>query len=204
MKNLKYIFLIFFSVSFFIKANAQEICYADSNAVKYKSAIEESVKYYSELAGYKICYKVKNIKTTASCVPVWYTLFRGRKHRTYRICINNNETKLRGAILTHATHTAQVGVLGHELGHVVDYSHRNLFGVARLGLGYIFITGRKKTEKRVDCIAIQHGLGTDLMEFSNYIFNSPNVPETYKKYKRKVYNSPDELKNVIESGTCSN
>lgn len=98
------------------------------------------------------------------------------------------------------TSTALVGLLGHELGHIVDYSQRSIFGIIGFSIGYIPHKNRSKIEKRTDRIAIQHGLGSYLLEFSEYIDTDTCRTERYIKYKAKHYYSPEQLREVIETG----
>ncbi|MDP4208523.1 MAG: hypothetical protein Q8928_06885 [Bacteroidota bacterium] len=155
-----------------------------------------ALSHYPELKDIRIEFKESNIKTTLACQPKWNFFLKKRANRTYRILINKS-AKIKGVLYSEIPFDAQVGGMGHELAHIVDYSHRSTLGIFLFGIKYVFsIPGRSKVEKQVDRITIGHQLGHQLYNFCNFILNS-SVSEKYKEYKRKVYYKPEELLPLI-------
>ena len=156
-----------------------------------------ALSYYPELKGTRIMFVEKSINTTAACRPKWTFLFKSRKNRVYEIYINNNQEKIKGALLEEIPFDAQIGLIGHELGHIADYSKKGVFGIFGMAFQYLFIPGRSKIEKRVDAITIAHNLGWQLYDFEDFIFYRSKVSKEYKAFKRKIYVAPEELRKMI-------
>lgn len=92
-----------------------------------------------------------------------------------------------------------IGWIGHELGHIMDYVHRNSWELIRYGLGYVL--SRKylmKAERRADLYAIGHGLGDKIVATKNFILEHADLPERYKSKIRRLYLSPEETLLLIE------
>jgi hypothetical protein len=156
-----------------------------------------ALSHYPELRTTKIVFVEKRIRTTAACRPKWTFLFRSRENRSYTIYINDDTEKMKGALFQDIPFDAQVGLIGHELGHVSDYSRRSALAILGLGFRYLFVSGRSQIEKRVDVITIAHHLGWQLYDFDYFIFYKSKVSKEYKAYKRKIYYAPEDLKKMI-------
>jgi hypothetical protein len=156
-----------------------------------------ALSHYPELKSTRITFVEKNIRTTAACRPTWTFLFKSRKNRAYKIYINNDIQNMKGALLEEVPFDAQIGLIGHELGHVADYSNRSAFTIIGMAFSYLFISGKSKIEHRVDRITIAHHLGWQLYNFEDFIFYKSTVSKEYKEYKRKVYLAPEKLKKLI-------
>jgi len=95
--------------------------------------------------------------------------------------------------------TVLTGWFGHELGHVMDYESLSKWGLIKFGVGYIFSKKFvKKAENRADRIAIDHGLGNEIVETKNFILNHAGISEKYKQKIRKLYPSPEQIMEIIE------
>lgn len=167
----------------------------------YKEPVTAALAYYPELKNTRIVFVEKSIKTSAACRPSWKFIFQGKKNREYKIYINNNPERIKGAMFCDIPVNAQIGLIGHELGHIVDYSKRSFLGIVGLGLKYLFIKSRSHIEKRIDSITIAHNLGWHVYEFDDFVLNCSKVSNAYKDYKRKVYYKPEELLQLIEVRT---
>jgi hypothetical protein len=203
----KYLYISFFVLPLFssVACSASDPLKIDSTwfyrkqiLPQYKNVTYLAIIQYEELKNVRIKFIEKKINTTAACLPVWYTLLNRRKNRVYKVYINTNEKKYGGAIMTHVPDSGKIGILGHELGHVVDYSKKSTFGIIVLGIKYLCIHQRSDIEKQVDRITIAHRLGYPLYKFSYYITNDITIPAWYKEYKKKVYYSPEELLELIK------
>lgn len=156
-----------------------------------------ALSHYPELKGTRIVFVEKPIRTSAACRPTWSSLFKSRKNRVYKIFLNNDDLNLKGALVGEVPFDAKIGLIGHELGHVADYSHRSILSILGMAVHYLFISGRSKVEQRVDGITIAHHLGWQLYNFEDFIFYKSTVSKEYKEYKRKVYLAPEKLKKMI-------
>lgn len=156
-----------------------------------------ALSYYPELKSNQIRFQQKNIKTTMQCVPKLNFIFRKKENRIYAISIDNKIRNKKGLLLKDVPFNAQVGVIGHELAHVVDYNSKTNMGIIFLGIGYLLPKKRRQVENRVDEITIAHGLGHQVKNFSNFVLNNEDLNERYLKYKRKYYYSPKQLMQVM-------
>lgn len=163
----------------------------------YQDQAQIAMSYYPELKGTEIEFVRKDLKTTMASRPKLDFIFRKKEKRKYRIYIDNSVKNEKGLLLSDVPFNAQVGVIGHELAHIVDYQEKSAKGIILTGLGYLFHPFRKKLEHKVDKIAIAHGLGHQVCEFSEYVLHEPRVSEKYKKYKRRIYYKPEQLSTLM-------
>jgi hypothetical protein len=147
---------------------------------------------YPELKNTHIEFKYKKIKTIMAARPKLNFIVRSRYQRTYRIIINDSE-KL-SKVIDQTTFNSQIGLIAHELAHILHYEKINRFGLVRDGLLYPVHSFRKKYEKQTDIEAISRGFGWQIYDYVDILMTSPDVPLKYKAYKQKFYFSLIELK----------
>ena len=63
----------------------------------------------------------------------------------------------------------QVGILGHELCHIVYFSNRNSFGLIGLGVAHISTPFMDRFENKTDSMDIERGLGHQLISWVEYL-----------------------------------
>lgn len=177
---------------------------SEGSASVYKEPVITALSYYPELKNTRIHFVEKSIRTSAACRPSLKFIFQKRKNRVYKIYINNNPERIKGAMFSDIPANAQIGLIGHELGHIVDYSKRSFIGIIGLGVKYLFVKSRSHIEKRIDSIAIAHNLGWHVYEFDDFVLNCSKVSNAYKEYKKKVYYKPEELLQLIEVRAVNN
>lgn len=157
-----------------------------------------SLSHYPELKNVRIKFCYSPIFTSMKAVPSMVFLFQKREKRTYRIVMNSKKCMDKN-LMQRISSEAVTGVLGHELGHITEYSQLSNFGLLKLLIGYISKKGRIATELRVDNIAVEHGLGKELLEFTEIIFRDECMNPKYIRYKKKYYHSPASLGNLVEN-----
>ena len=123
-----------------------------------------ALSHYPELHQRKVKVIIKKVKgepVEASFSPFNFVL--PRRSKVYKIIIH------KGSFMERLPLNQQVAALGHEMAHFVQYERRGYFGTLFTLLGYV--TSDKKRmrfEKGADKIAIDHGLGPQLLDFSFY------------------------------------
>jgi hypothetical protein len=158
-----------------------------------------SLSHYPELSNVRIKFTYGSIFTSMKAVPTLGFLFKKRENRVYRIVMNKKQCASGTNLMQRAPSSALTGVLGHELGHIKDYSRLSNFGLIKFMVSYVFKKGRVEAEKRADRFAVEHNLGEQLLEFNNYIMNDACMDPKYIRYKKKFYNSSDTLGEMVNS-----
>ena len=123
-----------------------------------------ALSFYSELKNTDIEFRFGNLNFTMISKPKPQSLLKDRTQRQYVIIIQKpglSKNNLEWKVLSF---NAIVGWIGHELGHVLHYSHKSSCGILFTGMKYAVPGYRRKMEKFTDQLAIQHNLGYALYE----------------------------------------
>ncbi len=128
--------------------------------------------------------------------PVVKSLFWGQ--RRYHILLNDAENSHFDPILLRSLpFDAQVGILAHELGHIVYYEDLNIFAFAKWGLMYLISDDFVAIHERsTDLMPIYHGLGNQIYQYAYFVRYDPSCREFYKNGKDfmdKYYLTDQEL-----------
>jgi hypothetical protein len=165
---------------------------------QYKNHIIKCISHYPGLNYLKISLKTGKIKTTMATRPKFTSIFRSQQKRNYLIVINIDSTKIKGALLQNIPYLAQIGVIGHEIAHIYDYSQKSTLEIISTGFKYLFRKKRRIFEHQIDSITIAHDLGRELFTFADFILNRSNVDTHYRAYKSYIYMKPDEIEKQID------
>ena len=187
------------SLTYTAQIDSVEVLYAfDKNIPdEYKLTILLALSYYPELDSTMIVFKEKKIGTTINTRPTVFSLiFRNKEKRKYVIRINNTQKKEK-IVLNELPFNASVGLLGHEYSHIMDYRNRRFFGVLKRAFSYLSKKSKSKFEKEIDVYTIKRGLGWQLYDLSNFILNESDATDKYKKFKKRTYLTPEEIKVMI-------
>ena len=165
---------------------------------QFSDEINEVYGTFGELQNTKIIFKSAKISTSLNARPtILSLLFRRRTKRTYVVRINCSE---KDSIITldEVPKEAVVGVIGHELCHIVDYHQKSFWGV--LGRGFAYLSKKKKSrfEKEIDSVAISRGFGEGVYSWSDYLLNHSDATKKYKEFKRLIYLEPEEIKEIMK------
>lgn len=159
---------------------------------KYELQTLVALSFYPELKNTKISFRRRKLKTTMVARPKGMNVFRGKGKRHYIIYINDFPTAKISP--DSVSFNAQIGVLGHELAHLVDYENISSLKILYIGLSYFNKKFRAKFERATDLRTINHGLLWQCYDFALYVHNNSIAPTEYINYKKKNYMSPKEIK----------
>lgn len=164
---------------------------------KYELALYTALSYYPELKTTQIRIKTGNIKTTLSVRPtIWSALFKARNNREYILRINKDDNF--GNIMLEDVHfQATIGLFGHELAHLVDYSNVGAGGILKRAYWYLSENNRSAYEHQIDMMTIDRGLGWQLYEWSYFVQNSNKATKEYKKLKARRYLRPKQIMSTL-------
>ena len=157
-----------------------------------------ALAYFPELQSQRIRFKETGIKTTLNARPSILSLFRFNKSKRKYIIRVNNKTNEEIVSVYRVPFNAQIGLLGHEFAHIVDYQQKNFFGVIKRAFSYLSEKSKKKFEHEIDNLTIKSGLGWQLYDWSYYILNQSNATEEYKQFKREIYLTPEQILTAMQ------
>lgn len=172
-------------------ACAPGLCFEDPATEQvYGNFFTQALAHYPELRNVAIRIRFANLTTTMSSRPQISVLVCSRKNREYLLTIDSLQEEQAGMFF-RLSDSARYGLIGHELGHVLDYHHHRLGGVVLTGLEYLFC--RARLEHRVDRIAVSHGFREYLCKYAEAAFNPAFAGHRYARFKRKYYYNPSQL-----------
>jgi len=164
--------------------------------LEYSSLI--ALSFFNELDSTRIEFRKKSIKTTLNVRPTVSSLFfRKKAKRKYIIRINDN-VNTPDITVDEVPFNAQIGLLGHEFCHIVDYQSRNFFQVIGRLFSYTSKKSKERFEKEIDQLTISKGLGWQLYDWSYYVLHTSDATNEYKNFKKQIYLEPDEIISIIE------
>src|SRR5215203_302634 len=143
---------------------------------QYEKAILTALSYFPELKEVHIVFRIKKAYTPLTTKPDFAGVFQKKDHRTYIIRISNETIDtLKPLLFQNLTFEQQVGVIGHELSHVVDFNSKNFPQTIGVGINHISKRYLDKMEFNTDRICIEHGLGKYLLAYSKHVRETMHV-----------------------------
>lgn len=130
------------------------------------------------------------------------SLFGLRKNRHYLILLNDGHHSFFDPILLRSLpFDAQVGILAHELGHIVYYENLNVFAFGKWGLQYLRDDEFRATHERTtDLMPVYYGLGSQIYQYAYFVRKDPSCVAFYeeeKDFMNKYYLTDEELQSAI-------
>jgi hypothetical protein len=132
------------------------------------------------------------------------SLFGLRKNRHYLILLNDARNSFFDPILLKSLpFDAQVGILAHELGHIVYYDDLNIFAFGKWGLKYLLDDEFRATHERTtDLMPVYYGLGSQIYQYAYFVRYDPTCKKFYeegKDFMDKYYLTDKELQAAIKN-----
>ncbi len=184
-------------------ANLQNLDTNKVIPVELREEILTALSYYPELKDTYIEFVFsETIRTSImQAQPRARTLLWKKKRREYVIRISRyfhlSKTHVK---IESLPKEVLIGWIGHELGHIMDYTGRGRMGMARFGAGYVLSKRYiRKAERAADTFAVSRGLLPYILATKNFILDHADLPESYKRKIRKLYLSPDDVMTLAES-----
>jgi len=164
-----------------------------------------ALSHYPELKGVRIRFLVKNSFIPLSSRPYVVSLFQKRVKREYQVVISDKSLEAMDPVLAkNLPFNAQVAIIGHELAHTSHYQQMNIYQVQFSGIAYFCPLFRAWFEKGTDRRTIEHGLGTELLEYAVYVRNIYESKEQQVNFMDRYYLNPAEIKAIIEELEINN
>lgn len=171
---------------------------------QFRKQILLALSYYPELENISIRFRIKQEHTPLTTRSSWASLLDGAQKREYVITISSASEKMLTAILfENLPFNAQVGVIGHELGHVVEFSSMSTLQILKHGASNVSSKYIDHFEFKTDSICIAHGLGYQLLAWSTYVRtvmqrkNWDGADNVHKPMTRERYMNPSTIEKRI-------
>ena len=157
----------------------------------YKEQCLKALTYYPELKGINIEFKQKSIGTTMAARPIVSSFFNTDYERKYEIIFNNSSDC--EVPFDELPEEGQVGILGHELAHILDFEKKSFGQLILTGAFYINAHSIRSYERGIDKITLERGLGKKLYDAYQYILEDSHASLEYKNFKKFHYLKPQEI-----------
>jgi hypothetical protein len=152
---------------------------------QYERQILIALSYYPELKNTPIIFRTRIMHTIGFTRATWTGVFEPREKRHFVIAISEGtEPALTPLLFKNLSFNAQVGVIGHELGHVVEFSNMTTLQIIAHAIKNVSAKYIDRFEYGTDSICIAHGLGYQLLEWSSFV---------RRKMNRKNWMGPDYI-----------
>lgn len=151
-------------------------------------------KAFPELQNDDIALKFQSISMTMQARPNIWSIFS--KKREYFIFINTHRHR-NGLLLEDIPFNAQIGIIAHELCHIVDYHFKTSWEIIKTGFWYLKKRNQENYEKAIDYLVIKKGLGHQLKDWSHFVLHEAPLTARYKKTKETYYLRPEEIRTCI-------
>lgn len=166
----------------------------------FEHAILAALLYYPTLNNTHIFFQERKLATTMAARPKVSSLFKKTENRKYIILINSRQNRLKAPLLRDIPFEARVGIIGHELAHIVDYDRKSFIQIIGNGIAYISSnTFKRNLEHKIDRIAINKGLGEGLYKFRLFVEEEANTTDKYRRFKDNIYLSSTDISNLVKS-----
>jgi hypothetical protein len=157
--------------------------------------LKNAMSYYPDIDFRHVRFALSEISTTLQARPQIGSLLSGndRKKWQYTILINKS-TDFGGVNFFDIPESGQVGILCHEFAHFIDYRYKSFPELLSTGVDYLFPKSKRSYERSIDYLTIIRGAGLPLLKWAEVSMSKLyGASETYIRFKRKTYLSPEEV-----------
>ena len=147
-------------------------------APEYEKLVLPALSFFPQLKDYRITFKVRNHGAPLSTRPSYGSIFRHARKREYMVFISSDTTSQWKEIqLNRIPVMAQLGIIGHELSHIIEFKEKNSFGLMGLGISHVSTSYMNKFEFQADSICISKGMGDYLLACSIHARKAFGAPD---------------------------
>ena len=158
---------------------------------EFEKQILIALSFYPELKDHRVDFQLRKGYAPLSSRPTYGGLFRSSKKRKYKVFISTGrKDKWDSIILKSAPFDAGVGVLGHELSHVLNFSRMSGLSLTGLGISHVSTKYMNRFEFLTDSLCIEQGMGNYLLAMSIYArkaFGAPDPEQLLVKGEKGNY-----------------
>ena len=137
---------------------------------EYEKEALAALVHFPELRNVPVVFRVRKSFSTLKTRPSFISMFLPRGRRKYIITISSKTIpELEPISFKNLPEEARIGILGHELCHVVDFSGKSACQSLRIAAGHLSRHFMDSLEFHTDELCVRHGLGKQLEAWSIFI-----------------------------------
>lgn len=161
---------------------------------KYEKVILTALSHFPELKDTRIRFSPEQKHPVPyGTRPSLKSIFAEPAEREYIISLlEHADPPAFYVLFKNLTEEAQLGVLAHELSHVVQYNSLTKTELMKFTVCYLLPDFQQKIEQAADMGAIIHGFGKELLEHAIYIRCIPGYVEERESIN-KNYLKPSQI-----------
>jgi hypothetical protein len=158
---------------------------------RYEKQIVYALSHYPELKDTKIQFKIRNSGAPLSSRPQWGSLLRSAKHRTNMVFIRDTSQNKWSRFFEESGVNAQVGILCHEIAHVLYFNGKTSMGLIGLGVAHLSSGYMDRFEYETDSVTLERGLGYQLLEWNLFFYKMFGVEDPYTAANPFMHNGKE-------------
>ena len=136
----------------------------------YEKQVLFALSYFPELVHTHIVFSIeKSNSGIISTRPFYSSLLKRSSRRSYLVVINDSAKGRTFPTWLQCEVNGQVGILGHELSHIIYFSKQTGLGLLGLGVAHISTRFMDRFENKTDSVDIERGLGYQLIAWNEYL-----------------------------------
>ncbi|MES1215477.1 MAG: hypothetical protein ABUT20_08170 [Bacteroidota bacterium] len=167
---------------------------------EYELPILTALSHFPELKNLRINFVSREKYTPLSTRPAFMSMIKRKSRRTYIVTISSKSIDTLSHLLyKNLSLTEQIGIMGHELSHVVDFDNKNFFQSLHNAIGHLSKRFLDKMEYKTDMICIKHGLGRYLEAYSLHVRTTMHVK--YWRGVDHVFEKNDHVERYMNPAT---
>jgi len=173
----------------------------------FEKQILAALSYFPELKKTKIEFILeKGNSGVIETRPAWLSVFKNSRHRAYVVFIGDSSSRHTPQFMfRNSPVNGQVGIIGHELSHIIYFMNQNTFGLLGLGISHVSARYMDKFENKTDSVCIERGLGYQLIDWNIYLRKAfgmkdpENGPDPFfTDTTRERYMTPARIRQVMK------
>ena len=130
-------------------------------------------------------------------------MLKSSSKRSYLVVINDSTEGKAMPTWLKCEINGQIGILGHELSHIIYFSKQSGLGLLGLGVAHVSKNYMDHFENKTDSVDIERGLGYQLIAWNEYLqknFKAMNIDFTHEPDKpgtHERYMSIEHIEKVM-------
>jgi len=174
---------------------------------EYEKQILTALSYFPELRKTKITFILqKGNSGVIETRPEWFSVFKNSKSRAYIVFIGDSSSRYTPRFMfRNSPVNGQVGIIGHELTHILYFSKKNTFGLLNTGIAHVSRSYMDNFENKTDSVCIERGLGYQLIDWNIYLRKAFGMPDPengpdpfFTDTTKERYMSPARIRQVMK------